>query len=480
MAERDFRFDRHYELWKEQNKQITRWVYGTAIFATIVLLRVLVPYTDSSHKVSAGQAELAGLEAELGAIGAEQQALATLSQRLEAVRAAIDGQPWNAEKRQLIDGLRQLTEAYRMLSGASPVQVQQAIRETGPPVQAPIAQQMAPVSPPPHPVVQAVTVMGLDPERLAGASPGEFRRLLEERLPLRAQEEADEKVRRIFQRVSAEVILPLERLLREEPGAAGVLPALPATLAQTRSDMEQWLRQHLGNHEWFRTIRGKDQELGELTESLRRRQDALLTLVQDQQKRLEPRRKALAERQQQTQAQAAAIGRALADLNVKMQKLLPDWLRDLVLPEEMLQLYPLILLGLTGVIAVKAGLLRRHYLVVREGKRLGGLALRDGAVSSLWTLVYRGALGSAATCAMYFGGTALLWWLFERGSSLAAHWLSAQPAAAWPGVRDWLPVIRWLGRGLFAGAILGTAGTILGDRLAVAGAAPDGEGRGSA
>ena len=41
MAERDFRFERHYELWKEQNKQVARWAFGTAIFAAILYRRDL-------------------------------------------------------------------------------------------------------------------------------------------------------------------------------------------------------------------------------------------------------------------------------------------------------------------------------------------------------------------------------------------------------------------------------------------------------
>ena len=489
MAERDFRFDRHYELWKEQNKQISRWAYGTAIFATILLVKVLGPYTNLAGRVATQETELKKVNADLAAIEGERAALEKIGQRLEPVRAIIDREPWTAEKERLKGSLRDLSQAHQTLSAAGPARILDAIRQEGQAAPAPIGQQLAPLPRQPHPLVQAATLFQLDADRIRdAAAAGTFPRLLNEQWDRRVQAEADEKVRRIFQWVDDDFLQPLERLLREDPGAGRVLPALPSSLARTRSDMDDWVRRHLGNRTWYETIQQKDRELSELTAFLRQRQEGLLRLVREQQKVLEPKKQALAERQQLAQAQAAGIRKTLGDLNTQMQKLLPDWLRDLVLPEEMLQLYPLILLGLAGVIAVKAGLVRHHYLVVREGKKLGELTLRDGAVSSLWTLVYRGALGSAATCAMYLGGTALLWWLFERGSSLAAHWLSGQPAAAWAAAGNWLPVVQWFGRALFVGAILGTVGTIVRDRLGLAGVAsagstslaPDGKSGGSA
>ncbi len=470
MAERDFRFERHYELWKEQNKQVARWAFGTAIFAAILLLRVLAPYTDFSRQIATARTEQGKVEAELASIEAGRATLAKVGKGLEAVSATIERQPWMEEKDRLIVSLRDLSRAHQTLRGAPPARVLEAIRQPIAVTQAPIAQQIAPPPRQPDPLAQAATMLGLDAGRISGVEPpGEFRRLLEEQARRRGQEEADDKVRRIFQRVDDQVIQPLERLLREDVEAGRSLPAISPMLARTRADMDQWVRQHLGRRDWYETIQGKEQQLREVTDSLRQRQEGLIILVRDQQQALEPKKKLLAGRQRQTEEQATVIGKALTELNAKMQKLLPEWLRDLVSPEEMLQLYPLVLVGLVGILGFKAVLVRHHYLIVRESESLQALSFRDSAVSSPWTLVYRGAAGTVATSVVYLGGIVLLWWLFGRGSGLAAGWVAAHPSTPWAASKDWLSVIRWLGHLMFVAAMIGVAGTLLKDRAAIAG-----------
>ena len=350
MADRDFRFERHYELWKEQNKQMSRWAFGAVIFATLLLLKILAPYTNLSGRVAAQEAELRKVNADLKAIEGEREVLAKIGGRLDAVRATIDRQPWTAEKDRLILSLRELNQAHRTLSGAHPAQVLEAIREESLAPPGPIGRQIAPLPRQAHPLAGAASVLQLDADRVRAAdASGAFRRLLE----------------------------------------------------------EQWGRQHLGNRAWYETIQRK------------------------------------------------------------MQELLPDWLRGLVSPEEMLQLYPLVLLGLIALIGFKVGLVRHHYLVVREGQRLQGLALHDAAVSSLWTLVYRGVPGTVATGAVYLGGIALLWWLFEHGSGLTAAWLAGHPSTAWAATKSWLPVVRWLGRVAFAAGFVAVAMMLVRDYAAV-------------
>lgn len=467
MADRDFRFERHYELWKEQNKQVARWAIGTAIFAGILVLKVLTPYVDFSGQVGKLQAELAQVRGELVTIEAQRKGLEKVGERLRVVSDTIEKQPWTVERDRLVEVLRDLDGAYRMLSNASPAQVQEAIREPIGTPQAPIGQQMAPPPRPRHPLADAAAEFRLSDDQLTGVSSAAFGALLEQQLSRRVQEEADNKVRRIVLQVNDGVIQPLERLLGDDPEARNPLAAMSPMLARARANMDRWARQHIGNRDWYATIQGKDRELAELTAFLRRRQEEFIGLVRAQQQTLEAKRKALSGRQEQVQDQVTKIGKGLDDLSTKMQKLLPEWLRDLVSPAEMLELYPLVLLGLVGVISFKAGLVRHHYLVVREGLRPQGLSLRDSAVSSLWTLVYRGTVGTGVTAAMYLGGTLLLWWLFERGSFLAGAWLPGQPSPLWAAAKGWLPVIRWLGRLLFAAAVVGVVATLLKDRAAV-------------
>ena len=157
---------------------------------------------------------------------------------------------------------------------------------------------------------------------------------------------------------------------------------MPDLLGRTRDEMDRWVREHIGNRNWYETIQRKDRELKELTAFLRERQRAFLALVQEQQRALEPKKQLLEERQQKAQEQATAITKALSELSGKMQKVLPEWLRDLVSPEEMLQVYPVVLLFLVGFVGFKAGLVRHHYRVLCESLKGQGLSSPDWAMSS--------------------------------------------------------------------------------------------------
>lgn len=461
MADRDFRFERHYELWKEQNRQLVRWAFGTVVFAVLVLLRVLTPYTQLSDRVADGQTQLAGVERELEATDVKLRALGKLGERLEAVRRSIDAQPWSEEKERLIRALRDITEAHGRLVSAPPAQILAALQDSGA-GSADIAQQ-APMPRPTNPLAQAATVLGLDAPRIAAAaSAGTWSRFLEEGTRAKVQAEADAKVRRIFLRVDDGVLKPLEQL-REDRDVAGALPEIGTVVGRTRSEMEQWVNQRLGNRGWYETIQQKDRELSELTSFLQSRQASLARAVQEQQRTLEPRRAALAEQRAGQQRRAEQIRTTLGELNVKMQKLLPEWLRDLVSPEDMLRLYPAVLLALLAVVGFKAGLIRHHYLVVRAAHRPERLSWQDTAVSSLWTLVYRGVGGTASTAGVYLVGLLLLWWLFEQGTVLTQAWSVGHAAAPWTPTGGWLVAVRWVGRVAFVAMLAAVPVTLARD-----------------
>jgi hypothetical protein len=465
MAAEDFRFQRHYALWTEQNRQVSRWAFGTVLFAAVVLWKVLLPYVDFSEQATARQGELASLRVELAAIAQKQAPLTQLGDRLTAVRAAIDRKPWMAEKERLVDALRQLDWAYRTLSSASPAALADALRQSDHPPLAPVVQQQPLPTHEAHPLVRAAAMLGLESEPPAATvAVAAFQRLLDEHLQRRVQEEADGKVHRIVQHVHHDILQPLKQLLDQDVGPGREFEAVRGELVRIQADMGLWAREHIGNATWYQSIQQKDRELNELTDWLRRRQEEFLALVQQQQRALEQQQHRLKAAQQEKQAQVAALEEQLHDLAAAMQRVLPDWVRDVVSPPDMLQLYPFVLLVLVGIIGVKLGMIRRHYLVVRD--HLGGPASlsRDAALSSLWTLVDRGAFGMAATGLVLCGGTLLLWWLFERGYELTAAWLLRHPTAAWTPPGSWLTVLRWLGRLFFAAIFLAVPAALLHDR----------------
>ncbi|MFQ5912931.1 MAG: hypothetical protein ACE5JS_07090 [Nitrospinota bacterium] len=455
MPTQDIRFERRYELWKDQNKQVARWALGTAFFATILLVMVLTPYTKYSKESETKKGLLARDRAELSDILARSESLAKVTRRVDTIRATIEREPWMAEKKLLVDTLSALFQARQRLLGQSRQQIQDAIlREEQSSAGTQMTQQQAGPART-DPSVEAVNLLKLSVDQLTGVhSDQELWRLVEEQLKRRVQGEADNKVRRIVKRVEQEVIKPLEGVLRDTPGAGGALAGLPPMLDRLRADMDRWAKEHIGNPRWYETIQMKDRKLRELTRSLQQWQGRFVGLVEAQQQKLDLEKDELTRELQQKEKKVEEIQNDISGLDVKMQNLLPDFFRNLVSPKEMLQLYPFVLLGLFCFIAIKAEFLRRHYLVVRESFGKKDISPKDSAMSSIWTLVYRGNLGTARTLALYLSGIALLWWLFETGSGLVAAWLRDTLETTWVWVSSWLSITRWVGRVVFAAAIV--------------------------
>jgi len=47
MAEKDYQIERHFELWKDHNKQMGRWIFIVLLVAILIPWIVLHPYLMS-------------------------------------------------------------------------------------------------------------------------------------------------------------------------------------------------------------------------------------------------------------------------------------------------------------------------------------------------------------------------------------------------------------------------------------------------
>jgi ferritin-like protein len=95
----DFRFQRHLELWKEQNKQIKRVVVGTLIFGFLVLIRVLIPlHTETENSIAVIQ----NLNTEKDSLSQINSIYLNLEESLKKVQQTIQAEPWEMEKENLI------------------------------------------------------------------------------------------------------------------------------------------------------------------------------------------------------------------------------------------------------------------------------------------------------------------------------------------------------------------------------------------
>jgi hypothetical protein len=109
----DFRFQRHLEIWKDQNRHIKRVVLATLIFGLLILIRVLIPLNHQTLET----------EETLIKIGQEQDSLEKinvlskeLEQSLSQVEGYIQRKPWEREKDALIRRFQSLNQNDRNIN----------------------------------------------------------------------------------------------------------------------------------------------------------------------------------------------------------------------------------------------------------------------------------------------------------------------------------------------------------------------------
>jgi hypothetical protein len=70
-------------------------------------------------------------------------------------------------------------------------------------------------------------------------------------------------------------------------------------------------------------------------------------------------------------------------------------------------------------------------------------------MSTTWTLIYRGLLGSLVTIAAYTSFIIFTWILFEESMTLLSDWLSIDPSRAWLSTIEFWLAFLWLSRACF-------------------------------
>jgi hypothetical protein len=151
----------------------------------------------------------------------------------------------------------------------------------------------------------------------------------------------------------------------------------------------------------------------------------------------------------QLQAETTIKELLLEELKEKMETILPQWVRGMVTVEQMVQVYPLIMLGI-AIYVLGIGLaLTGHYRVIANDMKWSGEERSDPAYSSLWTLTYRGPYGTGLILAVYLVTFTCLWAFFEQGVTIFSTWHEAvgkDPVKGLSMVRpaDWVVRVIWL------------------------------------
>jgi hypothetical protein len=243
--------------------------------------------------------------------------------------------------------------------------------------------------------------------------------------PERYQREADDTLRAIGSQVRAAVLTPLTESLNKVPSHRELLPDLSAELGGLPDVIQEWERQNLGKR-WYGTLDEKTQTVSTLTSSLDIKLTALQSAIQRDRPKLDDKKRELSKQRSDLREKSKEDEDKIRELEAKMETILPEWVRGLVSVQQMIQLYPFIILGLVIYVLGIALSLTGHYQFVAHSMGYEEAAETDPVLSSLWTLTYRGRLGTAATLTAYLVFVVAMWMLFEKGAGILQSWVRTE------------------------------------------------------
>ena len=382
-----FYFERHLKLWEEQNRLVKRLIVVTIVFAFVLTLRVLEPFSIKLVEQKDVQAQITALAPAIEKSRALQASLARFEQALSVVKENVRQSPWFREKDKLIHKLA-------------------AIRRTAP----------------------------------LGGTREQF------------QAAADETIHTIGDLIVNDVIEPLEKALPAAELQTQAFVDLAQNLSALRDDIAQWEKEHI-NKNWYRTYHEKDETMADLTQSLHAKTNRLIELHAQTLDQLKAEQRTNQARIKASEAKEADYKKEKERLKQEMQDVLPKWLHGVLDVDHMVILFPLILIGMAGVIVGLAIILTRHYEVVAHYVGLSAEVRKDTALSSLWTLTSRGPVGTVLTLVTYISVLLIFWGFFERGFDLFIQWIGVEHA---PIIENWNPAVQgllWGGR-LVLGAMI--------------------------
>jgi hypothetical protein len=310
----------------------------------------------------------------------------------------------------------------------------------------------------------AAKALRLDRETLNGLSSAEeFKKLLGRAVQQVAQDRADATISDIATMIDRKITTPVSQLV--QMAAAQGVPAegLLSTVQNLKAGMGAWRDSLLPDEEWYRTVSAKMSIVDGLKQELDNYQREFQSAAGGQREEVRQKADELGGRVTAIQNEVAGLERETKRLSGVLEKSLPEWLQGEISPQDMIQLYPGVLLLLIGFLALKAHNVRKSYRTVRDELYPQGEHRQNPALSSVWTLVQRGRSGTALTGTVFGGGALLFWWFFERGSSQALSWIPAHPQETWNNALPWIGRLLPVGRIFFAASAIAVVVLLLRD-----------------
>ena len=390
----EYRLERHFKLWEDNNTLIGRVAFLSVALAVALVVKVLTPFVLHSEEKSPALQRIDALEQEIDLQAQKLRSIKRTEAALANVNRLIEQQPWQKEKQRLI-------------------------------------------------------------ERYQGMRTGFDRDSY--------QAEADGTIRRIADKLREQVVYPLRESAglptRDQRRSVPTRPTgnghgrLANEIESLGTFIDGWQSEYTGKP-WYRTTSRKEMTMADLSQDLT---DELATFS-----RVVKQELAQAERdREQVQAELSTLGgqigeeaSKLDDIEKELESILPQWMRGLVETRQVIQLLPLFLLC-AGVYVFFLGVtLTSHFSQYVTGKRVSTSVTGDAAMSSTWTLIDRGRLGTAQTLVAYSIFFVFSWALLEESLDLLEAWLQIDPSQAWVSSPELWAGFRWLSRLVFTGLIV--------------------------
>lgn len=270
------------------------------------------------------------------------------------------------------------------------------------------------------------------------------------------QAEADATINSVADLVYNGVIEPLNKFLSESPSSKNLIPELVEELKTLPESVGMWVNENKGK-KWYITIEMKEAQINRLSNTLGNK----LSLVSSTINREKP---SLVKRQKNIEASIEKLKsdpeyrnkeERLEKLRSQMEKILPAWLKGMISVEQMVQIFPFIIVILTAYVIIIASGLASHYRFLARELNFGEEGYNDPSFSSLWTLIYRGRFGTLVTISVYIIFILIMWFFFESGAKILVGCLEIEKT--WFINIDNLPNMLWVSRVLLSVLIAYTA-----------------------
>lgn len=270
--------------------------------------------------------------------------------------------------------------------------------------------------------------------------------------PGRYQREADETIARIRSELQGNIIEPLQRSTQVTGERRTDLERLSGEINSLNRFIGEWEEQHKGVN-WYRTLDMKEMMVMGLTKDLTGRLNDFTRFVRQEQDLVKQAKLTVDNELRKLDKEITAEGDKLAELEKELQTILPQWLHGLVTTEQVIQILPVALLAIAVYVFYVGLSLTKHFTVYADGKAFEENVKTDPVMSSIWTLIPRGGIGTLTTLAAYVLFFILVWLLLEKSVTLLIQWLSIDPSRAWVGEPKLWEGFLWISRLAFVGLI---------------------------